>query len=477
MISGSDDKTIRRWDLREGKEIEEAREVYKNRIYGVRVSRDGRWVVTAGYSLGLKVSEVETGIVRTFHIGWITCFDISTDSTLVAGGSYDGTRIWSLDTGELVVGPFQFTDKGDPSPIALRLSQDSRKMAVSLNLGHLQVWDVEAQKLLVQKSSPSKHSGFVSPVFWTTKDKSIVAAFSFTDDALIRTIYELDASTLKTVGAPFKHTDGIYGLALSSDCILLASSSYRSIKLWAFESRQLLASFDVSGSPMTVVLSPDSRQLAHTTFDDSKIYVCNIPANILASIGLQELQSSNSKSERSRHAGLLNSNATPRPARRKLVVIPAVSPIPRPLPARDPDTRLRFLRKLFSPSFRTGAVHTDEPRDPLDFSATLPLPRALSKHGDDARHAPVPRTTQSSAINTSSNLKSRLHRLSTHASPAIVDVPLAPGRLRYAAAGARGPEDDLIRDEDYVPPSPNAGSRQGTVNSGQHGRSRFCFCL
>ncbi|KAG1793957.1 WD40-repeat-containing domain protein [Suillus plorans] len=292
MISGSDDKTIRRWDLREGKEIEEAREVYKNRIYGVRVSKDGRWIVTAGYSLGLKVSEVETGIVRTFHIGWITCFDISTDSTLVAGGSYDGTRIWSLDTGELVVGPFQFTNKGDPSPIALRLSQDSRKLAVSLNSGHLQVWDVEAQKLLVQKSSPGTHSGFVSPVFWTTKDKSIVAAFSFTDDALIRTIYELDASTLKTVGVPFKHTDGIYGLVLSSDCILLASSSYRSIKLWAFESRQLLASFDVSGSPMTVVLSPDSRQLAHTTFDDSKIYVCNIPANILASIGLQELQSS-----------------------------------------------------------------------------------------------------------------------------------------------------------------------------------------
>ncbi|KAG2053056.1 hypothetical protein BDR06DRAFT_1008954 [Suillus hirtellus] len=94
MISGSDDETMRRWDLREGKEIEEAQEVCDDGINGVGVSTDGRWVVTAGYSLGLKVStsEVETGI----------------RATLVASGSEYGTaRIWSLDTGELIAGPFE----------------------------------------------------------------------------------------------------------------------------------------------------------------------------------------------------------------------------------------------------------------------------------------------------------------------------------------------------------------------------------
>jgi WD40 repeat protein len=97
-------------------------------------------------------------------------------------------------------------------------------------------------------------------------------------------ICEFDASTLKTVGAPSKHTSAISGLALSSDCVLLASSYYdNTIKLWAFESRQLLASFDVE-SPHTLVLSPDSRQLAYTTWNDTKSYICDIPANILASI-------------------------------------------------------------------------------------------------------------------------------------------------------------------------------------------------
>ncbi|KAG1886119.1 hypothetical protein F4604DRAFT_1917801 [Suillus subluteus] len=68
----------------------------------------------------------------------------------------------------------------------------------------------------------------------------------------------------------------------------------------------------------------------------------------------------------------------------------------------------------------------------------------------------------------------------TKSIPAIVDVPLAPGKLRYATAGAPGPDDDLIHDEDYVSPpspSPNPGSRRGIVNAGQHGSSRFCFCF
>ncbi|KAG1852519.1 hypothetical protein F4604DRAFT_1686624 [Suillus subluteus] len=39
--------------------------------------------------------------------------------------------------------------------------------------------------------------------------------------------------------------------------------------------------------------------------------------------------------------------------------------------------------------------------------------------------------------------------------PTIIDVPLAPGRLRYTSADAPRDDDSLVRDEDYVsPPSP-----------------------
>jgi len=132
-----------------------------------------------------------------------------------------------------------------------------------------------------------------APVFWTTNDKSIVAAFTFTPLDEPKTIYEFDPSTLDTVGVPFQgHTEVVTGLALSFDCALLASASYdNTIKLWAFESRQLIASFDIQ-EPYTLILSPDLRHLAYTRGYDPKIYICNVPPNILASIGsAQDAQS------------------------------------------------------------------------------------------------------------------------------------------------------------------------------------------
>ncbi|KAG1837739.1 hypothetical protein C8R48DRAFT_667020 [Suillus tomentosus] len=476
MISGSGDKTIRQWDLRDGKEIEEAREVCEHGIVSVMISRDGRWVVTASDE-ELKVSEVQTGIVRTFHTGRITCIDISADSTLLASGSYNGiARIWSLHTGKLVSGPFKFSDD-IPGLRELGLSKDSRKLAMvqisdRAHFHCLQVWDVQAQKLVVQKSIPSV-SESTFPILWTTKHETIITIFQ--DD--LTTIHEFDASTLKAVGAPFQHTYRIISLALSSDCVLLASSSYdNTIKLWTFESRQLLASFDVE-SPRTLVISPDSCQLAYTTFRDTKIYICNIPANILTTIELaEEPQPSSSKSGRLSHSVLLDSDATRRPVRRKPVTISVMSPIPQALPTRDSHVRLRFPRKLFSSSSRTDAVRADQPRNPLDFPATSPLPHPLRMTPDkNYRSIPAPPTIPSSTISTSSILKSRLHRLSTWwplhtgpVSPTIVDVPLAPGRLRYAAAGAPRDDDSLIRDEDYVSPPPSP-------NPGEHGR--FCFCF
>jgi WD40 repeat protein len=120
MLSGSSDKTARLWDLRAGKEIEGTRVVCEQEVNAVAVSSDGRWAVTAGGEVyphdipgKLKVYEMKTGIVKRFegHSRGITCIDISIDSKLLASGSRDGTaRTWSLDTGELVAGPFDTVD-------------------------------------------------------------------------------------------------------------------------------------------------------------------------------------------------------------------------------------------------------------------------------------------------------------------------------------------------------------------------------
>ncbi|KAJ8585751.1 WD40 repeat-like protein [Rhizopogon salebrosus TDB-379] len=235
MVSGSWDSTARRWDVESGKEIEEERDVFDQGVNAVVVSRDSRWVITAGGDSGhgeLKASEVEKGIVKSFQShSEIICVDISADSTLLASGSDDCTvRMWSLETDKLVAGPFESADW----PGAIRFSPDLEKLAVRSAVGKcLEVWNLDI------------------------------------------------------VGAPFKgHTEVIYGLAFSADCSLLASASADdTIKLWTFESRQLIASFEVQ-KPHRLLLSPDLHQLAYTTFgeDDNNIYVCNTPPDVLASI-------------------------------------------------------------------------------------------------------------------------------------------------------------------------------------------------
>jgi WD40 repeat protein len=187
-----------------------------------------------------------------------------------------------LDTGKLVAGPFKSEDYVG----AVRFSPDSKKLAVKSRTSRcLEVWDVQLQKLDVKVGEYGQLLGTYSPVFWT-KNKNIIAAFSFTSDDNVTTIHEFDGSTLQTVGIPFKgHTDRITGLALSSDQALLASASWdNTIKLWAFESRQLLASFDVQRIDGLSILSPNSRQLAYTTYGEGnyKICICETPPDVLA---------------------------------------------------------------------------------------------------------------------------------------------------------------------------------------------------
>ncbi|KAG2052697.1 WD40 repeat-like protein [Suillus hirtellus] len=437
MIGGSNDNIIQRWDLREGKEIKKAREVYKDLVHEVGVSRDGRWVVTA-VGEKLNVCEVETGIVRTFHDGLvIRCIDLSADNTFLAGGSADRTcMIWSLDTGKLVAGPF----RNSGSIMSVQLSEDSRKLAVTSwrwrtrsKQSYLEVWDIQTHKLVVVRYQCIGNFIWIrTPVLWTTKDKLITTAFTWDRD--MTTIHECDVSTFETVEDSFQgHTGVIKSLALSFDRLLLASASDdNTIKLWSFGSRQLLASFDVQ-APFTLILSPDSHQLAYTNRDEARIYICNIPANILTSIGLAK--------ETSAHlTELLDSDATRHPVRRKpaISVIPSV---PRPLAVtiepRQPVI-LGFLRKRKLLSFRTDMarpIRTNEPRNPLDFTATAPLPHPIVNPHDDNL------TTTQTAAPTSTSFKSHLHRLSTwwplqtdHASPAIVDVPLAQGQEVLHAA-------------------------------------------
>ncbi|KAG1731666.1 WD40-repeat-containing domain protein [Suillus occidentalis] len=442
MISGSGDKTARQWDLEAGKEIEEARSDWEGDVYAVAVSRNGQWVATGGDRAELKVSEVETGIVKTFkgHSNWINCIDISADSELLASGSDDKTaRIWNLDTGKLVAGPFKSIGKIG----AVRFSPDSKKLAVKLNFGTcLEIWDIQSQKLDVRIGKPGNSmTVLLSPIFWTNKNKTVIAAFDFTTDSESiklpdmadgswgpKMIYEFDASTLETIGAPFEGHTRVTGLALSFDNALLVSASLdNTIKLWAFESRQLLASFDIK-NVYRLVLSPDSRQLAYVvdTKDDHKICICDTPPDVLA-------QARNIARKKLNFNHLLHSHATHPVGQRKppIYTIPTVQ---RPQPIRDSQQPAfcRLGNLLRFSHANTVPVRNTRPRDPLDFPATLPLP-SNRIHGESAPSSSLP--GRSAFVNPTRSSSATGKQKAREPKPKpikVVDVPL--GQVTYPDA-------------------------------------------
>ncbi|KAJ8596703.1 WD40 repeat-like protein [Rhizopogon salebrosus TDB-379] len=510
IISGSGDGTIRQWDLKVGKEITEARDEHEQ--LGVlsfpavvAVSKDSRWVVTAGADpdgFGTLIAyEVETGIVKAFegHQHTVFCVDISEDNTLLASGSCGYTMIWSLETGEPVAGPFEsdYLVHG-----AVRFSHDSNKVALMSLVGKcLEVWDVQAQNLdgrvgkpQVRVQSEDDWKQTRAPPLWT--HNTIAAVFTFVDDDAT-TIYEFGASTFEIVGAPFEgHNDLVTGLTLSLDGALLASASYydSTIKLWAFESRQLLASFQAEA--FHIIFSPDSRQIAYTTYDlDSNIYICSIPPDIMHA-------QPNARHKRRSPGDLLIADVTTRPTAvlRNTATSPVISVARRSLrrlPTIDQQRPafLRYVHKLL-PSFRRNKaflVRNDQPHDPLDIPATSCLSHDAAPSAEalavNSRPKPAPPTRSSvtgptTSISHQLNLSPRRSSQAGHSMLPTVDVPLAQGKERNATAGAPKKNSEYRRDEDFdplPPPSPNSNSQQLSaatqINTGEHGSGRLCLCL
>ncbi|KAG2131743.1 hypothetical protein DEU56DRAFT_953205 [Suillus clintonianus] len=291
-----------------------------------------------------------------------------------------------------------------------------------------------------------REQGPPTPIFWTNKNKNILAAFSFTNDDPT-TIYEFDASTLKTVGTPFEgHTQRISSLALSFDSTLLASAAEdNTIKLWAYESRQPLASFDVK-NPLHLVLSPDSCQFAYTTFanDDYNVYICNTPPDVLAQDETSARPLNN----------LLNSDATRRrPAVPHRPTIPIIPIARRPTPTIHPQQPIFLrLRKFLPFSSRTNAVRPVQPHNPFDVSATLPLPSSLSGQAATRfERFEIDSPPPPSNAPVSHFLRQHLSFLMPRHSHGPPVVEVAPGRKFTRLLAAKLPEYRKVNDTRRLP--------------------------
>ena len=118
IVSGSEDKTIRVWDVSTGIEVLPPLRGHDGTILSVAWSPDGSKIISGSADKIIRIWDASTGTetlpLLRGHDGMVQCVAFSPDGSKIISGSEDKTiRVWDVSTGFEMLSPF----RGDNNPI------------------------------------------------------------------------------------------------------------------------------------------------------------------------------------------------------------------------------------------------------------------------------------------------------------------------------------------------------------------------
>jgi WD40 repeat protein len=269
-LSGSDDKTLRLWEVATGRELRSFVDPV-GWINSVAFSPDGKYVLSGGGSPGkvgrlfefeseLKLWDRATGRqLRSFegHTNEVASVAFSPDGKFALSGSSDHTlRLWEVATGRELRSFKSHTNKVE----SVAFSPDGKFILSGSSDNMLKLWEVATGQEL---RSFVGHGGWVMSVTFSPDGK---LALSGSWDRTLK-LWEVDTGReLKT----FKgHLEAVRSVAFSPDGkSALSGSDDHTLKLWDVTTERELRSFkghvDVVKS---VAFSPDGQSVLSGSWD------------------------------------------------------------------------------------------------------------------------------------------------------------------------------------------------------------------
>ncbi|MEB3357615.1 MAG: caspase family protein [Synechococcales bacterium] len=274
IVSGSGDKTIRLWDV-EGNPIGQPFQGHDFSVMAVAFSPDGTCIVSGSADKTIRLWDVEGNpIGHPFqgHESYVNSVAFSSDGTRIVSGSGDKTiRLWDVE-GNPIGHPFQ----GHESSVwSVAFSPDGTRIVSGSEDKTIRLWDVEGNPI----GHPFQgHESHVNSVAFSLDGTRIVSG---SKDKTIR-LWDLEKNPIAQPLAA--HELSINSIVFGPDGKrILSGSSDKTIRLWDLEGNPIAPPFQGHKSSVSsVAFSPDGSKIVSGS-SDATIYLWDLEGNIIGS--------------------------------------------------------------------------------------------------------------------------------------------------------------------------------------------------
>ena len=259
IASGSDDDTVKLWEVESGKEIRTFTG-HTDDVESVSFSPDGKYLASGSADDTVKLWEVESGKeIRTFsgHTSYVSSVSFSSDGKYLASGSWDRTiKLWEVESGKEIR-----TFSGHTDFVrSVSFSPDGKYLASGSEDDTVKLWELESGKEI---RTLTGHTDVVESVSFSPDGKYIASG---SNDATVK-LWEVDSGEeIRTLTG---HTDDVESVSFSPDGKYLASGG-STIELWEVENgKEIWSVSDYTDCVSSVSFSPDGKFLASGSADDT----------------------------------------------------------------------------------------------------------------------------------------------------------------------------------------------------------------
>ena len=276
-VSGSDDMTLGVWDIENGQCIR-THEGH-NGVSAISITSDGRRAVLGYYGCSgdLLMRDIENGqCIRNLSglTGTACAVSITPDDCTAVSGSDDGTLwVFEMETGE-----YKECFEGHTGSItAVSISPDGRLAVSGASDGTLRVWDIEEGECL---KTLDGHVDSVGAVSITPDGRMIVcgcAGFNTMSDSWQGTVRMWDIENGQCVKTLVGHTNVVDAVSVTPDGrVAVSGSDDKTLRVWDLDTGQCLKIFEGHVGRVGVVsITPDGRMIVSGS-KDGHLHIRNI---------------------------------------------------------------------------------------------------------------------------------------------------------------------------------------------------------